>query len=458
MDRIEKLNFQQSIEHYFEDKRVYSLFEKLLKELVISKPSNPIDYLIKRLKTPDVKRIFITGSAGVNRKEVSLSIANHFSYEGISIGDILRKELSKKLDIGKKIEPYLKNNKLVPDEIVIELLKHELIRLEKSNLSYIVEGFPRNRVQAMFLQSVGILPDNVIIIAAENNSIQKRLSEKIPINQDKPQNHPILVNDSIEEYKINIQAVKEVYPGNFNLNITNNKNMSEIIDDISRIIKLKNKSLGARKPPRIILQGPPHSKKSELAQLIAKKYNIVHVSVSSLLYSEIKKSNDNSKAILAQMDKGDLVDDKYVTKLLEERLFASDAMINGWILTGFPKNSAQLKFIESEHNSAFKPSLIVCIELEEDIVIKRCALKRIDPYTGKCISIDEKGFDPNSALAQRLVIKKDDNDVQLQKRLENWKSFAYSELTQLQGVVRIPGEEPINNLVEKISDAMENDS
>ena len=49
MDKGEKLEFQQKIENYFEEKRVYELFEKLLKELVISKPKEPMDYLIQRL-------------------------------------------------------------------------------------------------------------------------------------------------------------------------------------------------------------------------------------------------------------------------------------------------------------------------------------------------------------------------------------------------------------------------
>ena len=49
MDKGEKLEFQQKIENYFEEKRVYELFEKLLKDLVISKPKEPIDYLIHRL-------------------------------------------------------------------------------------------------------------------------------------------------------------------------------------------------------------------------------------------------------------------------------------------------------------------------------------------------------------------------------------------------------------------------
>ena len=174
--------------------------------------------------------------------------------------------------------------------------------------------------------------------------------------------------------------------------------------------------MGARRPPRIILQGPPCSRKSEVAEIIAKKYGIVNISISSLLLSEIRKSNDNSKAILAQMQKGELIDDKYVFKLLEERLLASDAMINGWILTGFPKNSSQLKFIENEYNKAFKPSLIVCIELEDDVVLKRSSLRRIDPFTGTCVYIDSQTFDPNSELAKRLIIKNEDKEEILKRR------------------------------------------
>ncbi len=58
MDRNEKLQFQQSIENYFESKHIYDLFEKLMKELVVNKPADHIDYLIKRLKQKDSKMRF----------------------------------------------------------------------------------------------------------------------------------------------------------------------------------------------------------------------------------------------------------------------------------------------------------------------------------------------------------------------------------------------------------------
>lgn len=459
MDRAEKLAFQQSIENYFEEKRVYYLFEKLLKELVIIKPKDPIDFLIKRLKTPDTKRIFITGNLGTNRKEISLSIANHLGYEGISTGDILSKEISKRLDLGKKIEPDFKICKLVKDEIVVELIKQELIRLEKANLSYIVEGFPRNRVQAMFLQSVGIIPDNMIILSNSKRDMEQRVYEKISQNYDQSQTEYYTKN-ALDEYELNMKSIKEIFPYH-SLIDTSQKNLSSITEDLSRIIKLKNKTFASRKPPRILLLGPPCSRKSDVAKVIAKKYNIVHISISDLLNAEIKNSNDSSKEILAAMNKGELVEDKYVHKLLENRLFASDAMINGWIITGFPKNSAQLRFIETEYNKSFKPSLIVVIETDDEFVSKRSKMRRIDPYTGKSYYLDSQEFDPKTIderVMQRLEIKTEDKDDVLKKRLESWKSFNYSDLNQNGILIRINGENSFESLVENISDALENDS
>ena len=61
-----------------------------------------------------------------------------------------------------------------------------------------------------------------------------------------------------------------------------------------------------------------------------------------LLKKEIEKKNENSLNILESLDKNDFVDNKYVLKLLEEKLYSSDCMINGWIITGFPKSVLQI--------------------------------------------------------------------------------------------------------------------
>jgi len=144
MNRDEKLQYQEEIESYFQNKKVYDLFEKLLKELVIYKPQHPIDYLIDRLKKKDTKRFFITSGSGTERKEVALAVANELGYKHISMGDLIQKELLKKLETSKKIQKSTSNYALVEDDIAIELFKNEAIKYKDE--SYIVEGFPRSRV------------------------------------------------------------------------------------------------------------------------------------------------------------------------------------------------------------------------------------------------------------------------------------------------------------------------
>jgi len=110
------------------------------------------------------------------------------------------------------------------------------------------------------------------------------------------------------------------------------------------------------------------------------------------LHKEVGVKNDNSVNILNQINNGELgmfinikliiiiVNDKYVLKLLEDRLFASDAMINGWIITGFPKNIAQINFLKSNLN--FNPSLVILLGLDDEFVLKKSSSRMLDTSTG----------------------------------------------------------------------------
>ena len=85
MDRTDKLNYEQGIENYYDQHKVYDLFDKLFKELIINKPENPIDYLIERLKRKETKRIFITGYPGASRKDVSLAMSGALGDSCLSV-------------------------------------------------------------------------------------------------------------------------------------------------------------------------------------------------------------------------------------------------------------------------------------------------------------------------------------------------------------------------------------
>jgi adenylate kinase family enzyme len=63
----------------------------------------------------------------------------------------LNKEISKKSEFGKHIVESRKNYSYVSDEIVIDLVKLQIELLEKDQKSWIIEGFPRTRQQALAL-------------------------------------------------------------------------------------------------------------------------------------------------------------------------------------------------------------------------------------------------------------------------------------------------------------------
>ncbi len=55
MDKKQKLEYQREIEKYLESKKVYEVFEDLMKSLIISKPEDPVNYMIQKLSEPERK-------------------------------------------------------------------------------------------------------------------------------------------------------------------------------------------------------------------------------------------------------------------------------------------------------------------------------------------------------------------------------------------------------------------
>ena len=165
----------------------------------------------------------------------------------------------------------------------------------------------------------------------------------------------------------------------------------------------------------------------------------------------MKKKNENSKNILDSLDRNDFVDNKYVLKLLEERLYSSDCMINGWIITGFPKSVLQINYME-KMKSEIRPSLIVLIDPDEKKIEENADKKRYDPLTG--ISYIE-GSQEYSELGyiniQRLQKRRQDEGEILKKRIENWKNISEDiNKRDFKNLVKFTGNETEKEIVDSI--------
>lgn len=97
-----------------------------------------VDYIV---------RCVILGGSGSGKSTQAQKLSEHFGIPIISTGEILRQSISRLDELGRKAEYAVKTGELVPDELMIDLIRN---RLQKPDLSdgWILEGYPRTAFQA----------------------------------------------------------------------------------------------------------------------------------------------------------------------------------------------------------------------------------------------------------------------------------------------------------------------
>ncbi|MCL2923379.1 MAG: adenylate kinase [Trichodesmium sp. MAG_R04] len=91
---------------------------------------------------------------------------------------------------------------------------------------------------------------------------------------------------------------------------------------------------------KLVFLGPPGAGKGTQASLIANFYQVPHISTGDILRTNVAQKSLLGIQAREYMDKGDLVPDKLILDMVQERLENSDAQ-NGWILDGFPRTVTQ---------------------------------------------------------------------------------------------------------------------
>jgi adenylate kinase len=122
---------------------------------------------------------------------------------------------------------------------------------------------------------------------------------------------------------------------------------------------------------RLIFLGPPGAGKGTQAKTIADHWDIPHISTGDILRQAMKEQTPLGIKAQGYMDRGELVPDKLVEDLVEERLSQSDTK-SGWILDGFPRTVNQADFLERLlQQLAQQSAKVVSLEVPDDVVVTR---------------------------------------------------------------------------------------
>lgn len=119
-------------------------------------------------------RLILLGCPGAGKGTQAKRIAQKYAIPQISTGDILRTAIQQATPLGQEVKAIVENGRLVPDEIVIQLVLDRIQQADCRN-GFLLDGFPRTIKQAQVLQE-NINLDFVIDIDVPEDEIIKRLS------------------------------------------------------------------------------------------------------------------------------------------------------------------------------------------------------------------------------------------------------------------------------------------
>lgn len=119
-------------------------------------------------------KLILLGAPGAGKGTQAEVISEHLGIPMISTGNILREAIKNQTSSGLKAKEYMDKGNLVPDDVVIAIIKDRLAESDCQK-GFILDGFPRTVPQAEALDKMGIEIDRVIDIEVSDEDIAKRL-------------------------------------------------------------------------------------------------------------------------------------------------------------------------------------------------------------------------------------------------------------------------------------------
>ena len=147
-------------------------------------------------------KIILLGAPGAGKGTQATFLKTKFNIPQISTGDMLRSAVTNKTELGVSAKDYMDRGLLVPDDLIINLVKLRINEDDCKN-GFLLDGFPRSIPQAQAMKDIGINIDYVIEIQVPDEDIIERLSGR-RIHLESGRIYHIKYNPPIEEEKDDI--------------------------------------------------------------------------------------------------------------------------------------------------------------------------------------------------------------------------------------------------------------
>jgi adenylate kinase len=124
-------------------------------------------------------RVLMIAPPGAGKGTQGELIAAHFNIPHIATGELLRDHVARQTPLGQAVQAYLDRGELVPDQIVLDVVREAMIAAKAAGGGYVLDGIPRNMAQARAAYEIGLelgmTADVALHLQADDAELTRRL-------------------------------------------------------------------------------------------------------------------------------------------------------------------------------------------------------------------------------------------------------------------------------------------
>jgi adenylate kinase len=170
----------------------------------------------------------------------------------------------------------------------------------------------------------------------------------------------------------------------------------------------------------LVLLGPPGAGKGTQAERLVTDFDLPYYATGNILRAAIEEESELGREAKEYVDRGDLVPDELICRVIEERLDSGEAD-DGFLLDGFPRTTGQAEMLERALDERGRSlTAVLLIEVSDDEVVRRLSGRRTCVKSGHVYHVE---FDPpkNEGICDqdgsRLIQRDDDKPETIRNRL-----------------------------------------
>jgi len=379
--------------------------------------------MIDHLQEPndDIPMIIIHGPPGSGKRSMGKLVADQLNIIQISKESLLHEQDDDKKSAGLS-------------EMIIEKLQENYC----SKKGWVLDGLPENRQQALAMQDAGLMPSHFVLLDVPDTVLIERVMGKRidPVTGDvyhttfdPPSSHEILKRLALDpessedvmierlmQYHRNISGILTCFQ-HVSKKFDADQPKSDIHAQIMAYLRTKKRTV-APHTPRVVLIGPTGCGKSVQASLLASKYQLINVSCDDLVKQAFSDGSSLYLSLKSYTDRGEMIPDDLILKILTNRLGQLDAVKRGWVLHGFPKTQAQSAALAF---AGYEPNRVIFLDVPTDTILERLTLRAVDPISGERY---HQLYAPprNSDIKNRLKTHPEDEETNVLARISEYQA------------------------------------